>query len=204
MIEDKIFEITMHGRGGQGAITASLLLCEVAYADGYTDVLSIPKIGAERRGAPIKAFAKLSRNREIKNYSAIEDADITIIFDDSLIPLPGVADAIKHGTILINTNREIDISNFPEACKIYTVPVTNIALELNLTTAGYPILNIPLLGALTKIKYYDESGETDLGLHLETIEKVALKKFGSRGHLNYEAARKAAEQVKEVSPGKQA
>lgn len=199
MTEDKIFEITMHGRGGQGAITAALLLCEIAYADGYKDVLSIPKIGAERRGAPIKAFAKLSRNREIKNYAAIEDADITIIFDDSLIHLPGVADAIKHGTVLINTNREIDVSKFPAACKIYTVPITDISLELNLTTAGYPILNVPLLGALTKIKYCDESGETDLGLHLETIEKVALKKFGARGYLNFEAAAKAAEQVKEVN-----
>ncbi|MCF2139248.1 MAG: 2-oxoacid:acceptor oxidoreductase family protein [Candidatus Lokiarchaeota archaeon] len=198
MNNDKIFEITMHGRGGQGAITAALLLCEIAYADGYTDVLSIPKIGAERRGAPIKAFTKLSRNREIKNYAAVEDADITIIFDASLIPLPGVADAVKHGTVLVNTNQTIDVSKFPKECKIYTVPVTDIALKLNLTTAGYPIINVPLLGALTQIKYKDETGEMDLGLHLKTIEKIALKKFGSRGHLNYEAAVKASEQVKEI------
>lgn len=198
MSENKIFEITMHGRGGQGAITAALLLCEVAYADGYTDVLSIPKIGAERRGAPIKAFSKLSRKRKIKNYAAVEDADITIIFDPSLIQIPGVADAIHHGTVLINTAEDVDVSKFPAGCKIYTVPVTNIALELNLTTAGYPILNVPLLGALTKIKYVDEDGKHDLGLHLETIEQIAIKKFGSRGHLNYEAAVKAAEQVKEI------
>ncbi|MHA1610536.1 MAG: 2-oxoacid:acceptor oxidoreductase family protein [Promethearchaeota archaeon] len=198
MTDDKIIEVTMHGRGGQGAITAALLLCEIAYADGYTDVLSIPKIGAERRGAPIKAFSKLSKKRKIKNYAAVEDADITIIFDPSLITLPGVAEAIKHGVVLINTANEVDVSKFPSDCKIYTSPVTNIALELNLLAAGYPILNVPLLGALTKVKFRDETGEHGLDLNLETIEKIALKKFGSRGHLNYEAAIKAAAQIKEI------
>jgi len=198
MTDEKIYEITMHGRGGQGAITAALLLCEIAYEDGYRDVLSIPKIGAERRGSPIKAFTKLSRVREVKNYSATEDADITIIFDASLLPLPGVADGIKHGTILINTNTDVDLSQFPPECKIYTVPVTDIALDLNLLASGYPILNVPLLGALTKIKYKDEQGERDLGLHLESIQKIATKKFGSKGELNYQAAIKAADQVKEI------
>ena len=195
--EKSIYEITMHGRGGQGAITAALLLCEIAYADGYKDVLSIPKIGAERRGAPIKAFSKISK-REIKNYSATEDADFTIIFDPTLLALPGVADGIKHGTVLINTSADVDLKIFPEECKVYTVPVTDIALELNLLASGYPILNVPLLGALTKLKYKDKTGERTLDLHLETIKKIADKKFGSKGILNYEAAVKAAEQVKEL------
>lgn len=198
MIEDKILEVTFHGRGGQGAITAALLLCEIAYEDGYKDVLSIPKIGAERRGSPIKAFTKLSRKREVKNYSATEDADITIIFDESLLPLPGVADGIKHGTVLINTNTDVDLTQFPPDCKIYTVPVTDIALNLNLLASGYPILNVPLLGALTKVKYKDADGEHDLGLNLETIRKIATKKFGSKGELNYNAAVKAADQIKEI------
>ncbi|QEE14642.1 2-oxoacid:acceptor oxidoreductase family protein [Promethearchaeum syntrophicum] len=199
MTDEKIiYEVTMHGRGGQGAITAALLLCEIAYADGFKDVLSIPKIGAERRGAPIKAFSKLSPKNEIKNYSATEDADFTIIFDPTLLSIPGVADGIKHGTVLINTNADVDVSIFPKECKIYTVPVTDIALKLNLLASGYPILNVPLLGALTKVKYKDEAGERTLGLHLETIKKIADKKFGSKGILNYEAAVKAAEQVKEL------
>ena len=162
MTDEKIFEIVLHGRGGQGAITAGLVLCEIAYKDGYKDVLSIPKIGAERRGAPIKAFVKLSRNRRIKNFAAPEDQDFTIIFDPSLIPLPGVADDVKHGTVLINTNREVDISHFPDGCKIYTVPVTNISLDMNLTAAGYPIINIPLLGAFTQVKYLQDGDERSL------------------------------------------
>ena len=198
MTDDKIFEIVLHGRGGQGAITAALLLCEIAYKDGFKDVLSIPKIGAERRGAPIKAFVKLSKNRQIKNFAAPEDQDFTIIFDPSLIELPGVADSVKHGTVLINTNTEVDTSRFPENCKIYTVPVTDIALDLNLLASGYPILNVPLLGALTKVKYKDEHGERDLGLNLESILKIATKKFGSKGELNYQAAVKAAKQIKEI------
>ena len=198
MTDEKIYEITMHGRGGQGAITAALLLCEIAYADGYKDVLSIPKIGAERRGAAIKAFTKLSKEREIRNFAGVEDADITIIFDPSLLPLPGVAEGIKHGTILINTNNEVDLSQFPPETKVYTVPVTDIALELNLLAAGYPIMNVPLLGALTKIKYKDQDGERTLGLNLETIKNIATKKFGSKGELNYQAALKAADAVKEL------
>ena len=198
MSEDKIFECVLHGRGGQGAITAGLLLCEIAHEDGYIDVLSIPKIGAERRGAPIKTFVKLSKHREIKNYASPDDPDFTIIFDPSLIPLPGVADGVKHGTVLINTDKEVDTSVFPENCKIYTVPVTDISLDLNLLAAGYPILNVPLLGAFTQLKYKDNGEEKSLGLNLETVRKIAVKEFGSRGEKNYEAAAKAAEQLKEI------
>lgn len=197
-MEGKVYSITFHGRGGQGAITAALALCEIAYEDGFTDVLSIPKIGAERRGAPIKAFVKLSKDRTIKDIAAPDDADFTIIFDPSLIPLPGVADAVKHGTVLINTNSEVDKSQFPEGCKIYTVPVTDISIGMNLLAAGYPILNMPLLGAFTQVKYKENGDEKSLGLHLETVRKIAVKKFGSRGEKNYEAAAKAADQIKEI------
>lgn len=198
MTDEKIFEIVLHGRGGQGAITAGLVLCEIAYKDGYKDVLSIPKIGAERRGAPIKAFVKLSRKRQIKNFAAPEDQDFTIIFDPSLIPLPGVADSVKHGTVLINTNKEIDTSLFPDSCKIYTVPVTDISLDMKLLAAGYPIINVPLLGAFTQLKYIENGEELSLGLNLETVREIAIEHFGSRGEKNYEAAKKAAQQVKEI------
>ena len=145
MTDDKIYEIVLHGRGGQGAITAGLLLCEMAYKDGFKDVLSIPKIGAERRGAPIKAFVKLSRKRTIKNFAEPEDQDFTIIFDPSLIPLPGVADSVKHGTVLINTEKKswpkIKVKN------LYTVPVTKLAIE----NLGRPITNTAMLAAFAKI-----------------------------------------------------
>ncbi len=196
--DQKIYQIVSNGRGGQGAITGALLLCEVAYADGYKDVLSIPKIGAERRGAPIKSFSKISREREIKNFAAVEDADITIIYDPSLLPLPGVGSEIKHGTVLINTDKDVDLSQFPEGTKIYTSPVTEIALEMNLLASGYPILNVPLLGALSKVKYKDENGERTLGISLETIKQIAIAKFGSKGEANYKAAVEAAKRIKEL------
>ncbi len=199
MTDDKIFEIVLHGRGGQGAITAGLLLCEMAYKDGYKDVLSIPKIGAERRGAPIKAFVKLSKHRRIKNFAAPEDQDFTIIFDPSLISLPGVADNVKHGTVLINTNKEIDTSVFPKECKVYTVPVTDISLEMKLLAAGYPIINVPILGAFTQVKYTNGNEEASLGLKLETIKEIAEEHFGSRGEINFEAAKKSALQIKEIN-----
>ncbi len=197
----KIYDIAMHGRGGQGVITGSLLLCEVAYLDGFIDTLSIPRIGAERRGAAIKAFAKLSKHREIKNYADPEDPDITIIFDPTLLPTPGGADSIKHGSVLINTNSAVNLSLFPPGVKIYTVPVTDISLNLKLLAAGLPILNIPILGALTKVHYIDERGDHLLGLQLETIHKIALEKYKTKGELNFQAAVKAAELTKEIPRG---
>jgi len=61
MKEKKIIEVAFHGRGGQTAITASQLLAEMAYESGFKDAIAIPIIGAERRGAPIQAFSKISR-----------------------------------------------------------------------------------------------------------------------------------------------
>ena len=66
---EKIIEVTFHGRGGQTAITASQLLAQMAYEKGFIDAIAIPIIGAERRGAPIQAFTKLSQNKPIKTVS---------------------------------------------------------------------------------------------------------------------------------------
>ena len=81
--DDKIYEVIFHGRGGQGSITGMEILADVAFADGFKDVLTIPIIGAERRGSPLHAFLRISPNREIKNTSAITNPDITVIFDQT-------------------------------------------------------------------------------------------------------------------------
>ena len=85
MTESEIIEVTMHGRGGQTAITASQLLAELAYEKGFKDTIAIPIIGAERRGAPIQAFTKLSKNRPIKTYDSVVNPDFIIVFDTSLL-----------------------------------------------------------------------------------------------------------------------
>ena len=187
--EEKIFEITIHGRGGQGAVTAGELLCEFAHADGFKDVLSIPIIGAERRGAAIKAYTRLSPKKEIKNYSAVISPDVSLIFDLSLLPLPGVLDSIKNGIVICNTHEGVDRSKFPESVRVFWVDATGISIKLGLVIAGSPVLNVPMLGAYAKVMGH---------IKLPTMKTILIDKFASKGDLNYQAAEQSFNSVQEV------
>ncbi|MBD3351844.1 MAG: pyruvate ferredoxin oxidoreductase [Candidatus Lokiarchaeota archaeon] len=187
-LEKDFTEVTFHGRGGQGAITASNLLCAFAFEEGYNDVLDIPKIGAERRGAPIQAFSKLSKEKEIKDFCAIKSADYTLVFDFTLLDIPSVATSLK-GTVIINAPDFVDLDCIAHVKAIWLVDATNIAINNNLMISGYPILNTLMLGAYAKV-----TGQYTL----ETMKKVLNQRFGSRGEQNYIAAKEAFESVKKV------
>ncbi|GAH69325.1 unnamed protein product, partial [marine sediment metagenome] len=94
LIDKEIVEITYHGRGGQTAITASQLLAQLAFEKGFKDAIAIPIIGAERRGAPIQAFTKISRNKPIKTYDSVVNPDYIMVFDTSLLDIPRVKETI--------------------------------------------------------------------------------------------------------------
>jgi 2-oxoacid:acceptor oxidoreductase gamma subunit (pyruvate/2-ketoisovalerate family) len=188
--EEKVFEITVHGRGGQGAVTAAELLCDFAHAEGFKDVLSIPIIGAERRGAAIKAFTKLSPTKEIKNYSAVISPDVSIIFDLSLLPLPGVLDSIKSGVVICNTHEKLDRTKFLPSVRVFCVDATGISIKLGLVIAGSPVLNVPMLGAYAKVMGH---------IKLASMQRILLDRFGSKGELNYQAAEQAFNSVHEVN-----
>jgi pyruvate ferredoxin oxidoreductase gamma subunit len=182
-------EITWHGRGGQGAITGAQLLTEVALLEGIKDSLSIPIIGAERRGAPIRAFTRLS-NEEIKVYSEVKNPDFVVIFDDTLVSLPGVAYGIERCKFIINSARDLDLVKFADTAEVYVVDATGISLKLNLKVSGDPVLNVPMLGAFAKVM-----GQ----IHLETIKEVVTEMFGEKiGAKNFAAAQEAYKQVKKV------
>ena len=182
-------EITWHGRGGQGAITGAQLLAEIALLEGIEDSLSIPIIGAERRGAPIRAFTRLS-NQEIKIYSEVKNPDIVLIFDDTLVPLPGVAYGIENCKFIINTARDLDFEKFAKSTEVYTVDATGISLKLDLKISGDPVLNVPMLGAFAKV-----TGQ----IKLETINEVIKENFGEKiAARNFAAAQEAYKQVKRV------
>ena len=102
LIEKDIVEITFHGRGGQTSITASQLLAECAYERGFKDIIAIPIIGAERRGAPVLAYTKISKNKPIRTYDSVKDPDYMLIFDTSLLYIPNFLYTIKVGFILID------------------------------------------------------------------------------------------------------
>ncbi|MBN1801229.1 MAG: 2-oxoacid:acceptor oxidoreductase family protein [Candidatus Lokiarchaeota archaeon] len=188
---EKIIEIFFHGRGGQTAITASSLLAEMAYEKGFKDTIAIPIIGAERRGAPIMAFTKISKNKQIKTYDGVRDPDFMIIFDTSLLDIPKVKETIKEGvTIIVNSPKPINMEGLPSNIKIFIVDATGICINRGFMHSSGPILNIPMLGAFGKV-----SGHYDLN----TVETVLKREFGnSKLEKNMNVARDAYESVKEV------
>ncbi|MFW9946261.1 MAG: 2-oxoacid:acceptor oxidoreductase family protein [Candidatus Odinarchaeota archaeon] len=190
MTDDNIIEITFHGRGGQTAITASQLLAELAYEKGFKDAIAIPIIGAERRGAPIQAFTKLSKDKPIKTYDSVVNPHFILVFDTSLLDIPRVQDTIKDGvTIVANSKDTFDTNKFGKNIKLYIIDATGICIKREFMHASGPILNIPMLGAFGKITgYYD----------LEIMEKVIKKQFGvKRLDKNMSVAKDAYESVKE-------
>ena len=192
LVEGKeIIEIFFHGRGGQTAITASQLLAEMAYEKGFKDTIAIPIIGAERRGAPIMAFTKISEKKQIKTYDSVKEPDYMIIFDTSLLDIPRIKETIKEGVIIIaNSPTPIDTSGFPKNVKVNIVDATGICIKRNFMHSSGPILNIPMLGAFGKVTgYYD----------LEIMKKVLKAGFGEkRLEQNMSVASDAYESVKEV------
>ena len=144
MSENGIIEVTFHGRGGQTAITASQLLAQFSYEKGFKDAIAIPIIGAERRGAPIQAFTKISEDKPIKTYDSVTNPDYVIVFDTTLLEIPSVLDTIKSGvTVLANSKNPIDNCEFPENVKVYIVDATGICIKQGFMHSSGPILNIP-------------------------------------------------------------
>ena len=94
-------EIRIHGRGGQGAVTAANLLVAAALEDGNVGVQAFPFFGAERRGAPVRAFARIS-DEEIHLRSEIYNPDIVIVLDESIMDIVNVLKGLKKDEDLID------------------------------------------------------------------------------------------------------
>ena len=190
-MENEIIEISLSGRGGQTAVTASQLLAKFAYESGFQDVFCIPIIGAERRGAPIKAFTKLSRKNQIKTYDSVVNPDYMLIFDITLLEIPRIRDSIPPGTTLIvNNDKPINTEKLPDDLKIYLVDATGICIDHDFMISSGPILNVPMLGAFGKVTgFYD----------LKTMDKVLTEEFGEkRSELNMKVATAAFNNVEEM------
>ncbi len=191
MTDKDVIEITFHGRGGQTSITASQLLAEFAYEEGFKDMIAIPIIGAERRGAPILAYTKLSRNKPIRTYDSVTDPDYIFVFDTSLLDIQRVRDTFKEGvTIIVDSAKPLDNSWLPKKVRIFIVDATGICIKRKFMHSSGPILNIPMLGAFGKVSGF---------YNLATMEKVLKKEFGEkRIEQNMNVAKDAYETVKEV------
>lgn len=144
-----MIEIRWHGRGGQGAKTASLLLADAAFNTGKY-IQGFPEYGPERMGAPITAYNRIS-DTPIRIHSNIYEPDYVVVVDDSLIGAVDVTSGLKdNGAIVINTNEDIDslrkkLNGF--SSKIYTIDASKISLEC--LKANFP--NTAMLAAVVNI-----------------------------------------------------
>ncbi len=175
-------EIRIHGRGGQGNVTASEFLAEAAFADGLY-AQAFPMFGSERHGAPVTAYVRIS-DKPIRLRSQIYEPDYVIIQDASLFAgndlLEGLADG---GLIIINTGRPAADFKIPARFKVVTVPATELALDI----VGKPIINTIMVGA-----FASASGE----IHLKALEASIRERYpGELGEKEIVAMHKAFEQV---------
>ncbi len=156
-------EIRFHGRGGQGAVTAASVLARAAgfddkYAQGF------PAFGVERRGAPVKAFCRIS-DKEITTRSQIYHPDIIIVLDQSLMHLPEITDGLKPETVIIVNGKEEGKSGLKQ--KMYYFDATTLALKI----LGKDIVNTAMLGVFSK--------ETKL-VSLDSILKAVGENFSGK------------------------
>ncbi|RKQ61740.1 pyruvate ferredoxin oxidoreductase gamma subunit [Thermovibrio guaymasensis] len=165
-----MIEIRWHARGGQGAVTASKMLASAVIKEGkYAQ--SNPDYGAERSGAPLRAYNRVSEE-PITLHCMVINPDIVVVVDPTLLKaVPFLEGTDESATLIINTDKtpsEIREKYGIQGRKIYTVDATKIAME----ELKRPLMNVPMLGALVKV----------LGsiVKVETVEEEIKKTFGKK------------------------
>ncbi|MCM1285297.1 MAG: 2-oxoacid:acceptor oxidoreductase family protein [Acetobacter sp.] len=189
---NNLVEIRWHGRGGQGAKTAALLLADVAFKTG-SFVQGFPEYGPERMGAPITAYNRISKN-EIRVHSNIYDPDYVVVVDEGLLDVVNVTEGIKeNGAIVINTSKtpeEIKEKLADFSGKIYTID----AKKVSLACLGKYFPNTPMLAAIVKV-----SGVMDKETFLNEMQNSFQHKFSSKPEViegNMNALKMAFDEVK--------
>jgi len=183
-------EIRWHGRGGQGAVTAANIVADSAVYDGKY-VQAFPEFGAERAGAPVRSFNRISSS-PIYLHSQIEVPDVVIVLDPTLLEAVNVCEGLSEkGILLVNTvdsPKEIRQRCGFTKGKVYTVPATDISLrELKRN-----IPNTPMIAALVSI-----TGILKLDTVIENFKKKYAAKFRPEIiEANIKAMKAAAAEVK--------
>jgi pyruvate ferredoxin oxidoreductase gamma subunit len=184
-----MFAARIHGRGGQGVVTAAELLSLAAFDEGL-EAQAFPSFGSERMGAPVVAFCRID-SEPIRLREPIAEPDAVIVQDPTLLHHVDVFGGLgRDGWIIVNSARSIDELGLAELRdrhrpeRIATVP----ASELGRARTGRPIPNAALLGALV--------GLTDV-ISLGALERAIGERFGERaGPGNAAAARDAFAHVR--------
>lgn len=188
----KAVEIRWHGRGGQGAKTAALLLADVTFNTGKF-VQGFPEYGPERMGAPITAYNRIS-DGPIRVHSNIYDPDYVVVVDETLLEAVDVTKGLKkEGAIVINSARpkeELMSHLKGYEGRVYTIDARKVSIE----ALGKYFPNSPMLAAIVKV-----SGIMPEDKFLEEMQQSFQHKFASKPEVvagNMKALTLALEEVK--------
>ncbi|HUY02777.1 MAG TPA: 2-oxoacid:acceptor oxidoreductase family protein [Rhodocyclaceae bacterium] len=193
-----MFQVRIHGRGGQGVVTAAEILSIAAFGEGR-HAQAFPSFGSERTGAPVVAFCRISE-REIRLREPVMEPDALIIQDPTLLHQVDVFAGLKRdGYILINTSRSFDELGLADFLKdwrhdrLCTVPAT----ELSRKHLGRPMPNVPLLGGFAaaagmikleslveaiKGKFSGKAAEGNIAAVTEAFNSVAAEMQEDQSH----------------------
>lgn len=181
------WEIFWLGRAGQGVITASRLLASAALLEGK-HVQAFPQFGAERLGAPVRGYTRISEN-PIEIHSSISKPDATVIMDVNLLRgLLQTGDLPKTRLTVVNHGGDLELAKAVKRVNptVWAVDATRISMEV----FQQVVVNTPMVGALIRAMPI---------VSLKSIEKVVLDRFpGTLGEKNIEAIRRAYESATEV------
>ena len=187
-----VVEIRWHGRGGQGAKTASELLANAAFNTGKY-VQGFPEYGPERMGAPITAYNRVSDER-IRVHSNVYEPNYVVVVDETLLDSVEVTAGLKEdGAIVVNTAKSPD--EIRGKLDGYKGKVCTIdARAISEACLGRYFPNTPMLAAVVKV-----SGIMDVDTFLKDTEQSFAKKFASKPHViegNVNAIKRSVEEVK--------
>lgn len=187
----KLIEIRWHGRGGQGAKTASLLLADAAFNTGKY-IQGFPEYGPERMGAPITAYNRIS-DEPITIHSNIYEPDYVVVVDDTLLEAVDVTAGLKEdGAIVVNSTKTPD--EIRGLLKGYKGKVCTIdARKISEETLGKYFPNTPMLAAIVKV-----SGIMDEQAFLDDMVESFKHKFAKKPEVidgNMAALRRSLSEV---------
>ena len=181
---NKFTEIRWHGRGGQGAVTSAELVAQAAISEGkYAQ--AFPSFTPERRGAPVLAFNRINPDEPVRTRAEVDQPDVVIILDSSLLSILDVTSGLKaKGTVIINTKKSAEQirSEFGITGRLAIVDATKIAQE----SLGVPIVNTTMVGALIKA--------TNV-IALEAMKEPLENRFGRLAERNIKAMERAYQET---------
>ncbi len=191
---DNMIEIRWHGRGGQGAKTASLLLADAAFNTGKY-IQGFPEYGPERMGAPITAYNRISQT-PITIHSNIYEPDYVVVVDDTLLESVNVSAGLKEtGAIIINTTKPAEY--LKKALKGYSGEIYTIdARKISEEALGKYFPNTPMLAAIVKVSKIMTDDEL-----LEDMQDSFKHKFAKKPEVidgNMKALELALKEVKKI------